>query len=173
MAVEQAPKRVIEKFDKTRHSREEFSCEVESLERYFKTQAGQDAKKGLAAIYVMSDGAATVLGYYTLSSYTIDASELPEEAARKLPGYPKFPAILIGRLARDQKYRGHGIGPELLRDALLRSLVSSKSVGAMAVVVEAENDKARQFYLEYGFIAFPDHVNKLFLPMNTLEAALA
>ena len=61
----------------------------------------------------------------------------------------------------------------MLRDALLRCLVSSKSVGAMAVVVEAENDKARRFYLEYGFIAFPDHVNKLFLPMNTLEAALA
>jgi ribosomal protein S18 acetylase RimI-like enzyme len=79
---------------------------------------------------------------------------------RKLPGYPKFPAILIGCLARDQKYRGHRIGRELLRDALLRGLESSKSVGAMAVVVEAENEKARQFYLEYGFIQFPDHANK-------------
>lgn len=173
MAVEQPPKRIIEIFDKARHSREGFSCEVESLERYFKTQAGQDAKKGLAAIYVMSDGAATVLGYYTLSSYTIDASELPDEAARKLPSYPKFPAILIGRLARDQKYRGHRIGPELLHDALLRSLESSKSVGAMAVVVEAENERARQFYLEYGFIQFPDHANKLFLPMKTIESALS
>lgn len=173
MAVEQPPKRVIAIFDKARHSREGFSCEVESLERYFKTQAGQDAKKGLAAVYVMSDGAATAFGYYTLSSYTIDAGELPGEAVRQLPGYPKFPAILIGRLARDQKYRGHGIGSELLRDALLRSLESSKSVGAMAVVVEAENDKARRFYLGYGFIEFPDHANKLFLPMKTVETALA
>jgi predicted GNAT family N-acyltransferase len=173
VAVEQPPKRVIERFDKTRHSREGFSCEVECIERYFKTQAGQDAKKGLAAIYVMSEGGANVLGYYTLSSYTIDAGELPDEAARKLLAYPKFPAILIGRLARDQKYRGHGIGPELLRDALHRSLESSKSVGATAVVVEAENEKARQLYLEYGFIQFSDHANKLFLPMKTVETALA
>jgi hypothetical protein len=43
----------------------------------------------------------------------------------------------------------------------------------MAVVVEAENDKARQFYLEYGFIEFPGHVKKLFLPMKTVETALA
>lgn len=172
MAVEQPPKRVIERFDKTRHSREGFSFEVESLERYFKTQAGQDAEKGLAAIYVMTEGGAAVLGYCTSSSYTIDAGE-PDEAARNLPGYSKFPAILIGRLARDQKYRGHRIGPALLRDALLRSLENSKSVGAMAVIVEAENEKARQFYLKYGFIQFPDHANKLFLPMKTLETAIA
>ena len=170
MAVE-SPKRIIEPFDKSRHFREGFSCEVESLERYFKTQAGQDAKKGLAAIYVLTDGGATVLGYYTLSSYTIDAGELPDEAARKLPGYPKFPAILIGRLARDQRYRGQGVGPELLRDALRRSFESSKSVGAMAVVAEAENDSARHFYLEYGFIQFPEYANKLFIPMKTVESA--
>lgn len=76
MAVE-PPKRIIALFDKRCHSRQDFSCEVESLERYCKTQAGQDTKKGLAATYVMTDGGATVFGYYTLSSYTIDAGELP------------------------------------------------------------------------------------------------
>lgn len=167
------PKRIIEPFDKQRHSRENFSCEVESLERYFKEQAAQDARKSLAAVYVLTDGGGTVLGYYSLSSYTIDSGELPDESARKLPRYPRFPAILIGRLARDQKHRGQGIGPELLRDALRRSLASSKRVGAMAVVVEAENQAARRFYREYGFLEFPDHANKLFIPMKTVEAAFA
>lgn len=41
----------------------------------------------------------------------------------------------------------------------------------MAVVVEAENDSARSFYVEYGFIPFPEHANKLFIPMKTIELA--
>jgi hypothetical protein len=101
--------RVFEPFDTKRHSRAAFSCEVESLEVYFRTRANQDVKKKLAAVFVLAEQSA-VLGYYTLSSYAIDAGELPAEAIRKLPSYPKLPAVLIGRLARDQKYRGQGIG---------------------------------------------------------------
>jgi len=97
--------RVIEPFEKRRHSRENFSCEVESLERYFRTQAGQGVKSKAAAVFVVAEGS-NVLGNYTLSSYAIDAGELSPDITCKLPSYPKLPAILIGHLARDQKYRG-------------------------------------------------------------------
>jgi predicted GNAT family N-acyltransferase len=164
----EASERVIEPFQRQRHSRDEFSCEVESLDRYFKTQAAQEIKKKVAAVFVMAEGR-KVIGYYTLSSYTIDAGELPDAVVRHLPHYPKLPAILIGRLARDKRYAGQGVGEKLLVDALQRSLAHTSEVGAVAVVVEAENEKARQFYLSYGFILFPDHQNKLFLPMRTIE----
>lgn len=160
--------RVIEPFEKRRHSRENFSCEVESLERYFKTQAGQDVKSKAAAVFVLAVGS-NVLGYYTLSSYVIDAGELSPDIACKLPSYPKLPAILIGRLARDQKYRGQGIGELLLVDALRRCLENTATVGAIAVAVEAENENARKFYLDHGFIQFPDHPDKLFILMSTVK----
>jgi ribosomal protein S18 acetylase RimI-like enzyme len=78
------------------------------------------------------------------------------------------PAILIGRLAVDRRYRGQGLGRLLLVDALLRSLAISRQVGAMAVVVDAKDDAARSFYEQYGFTRFVDHDNRLFLPMATI-----
>ncbi|MBZ5724268.1 MAG: GNAT family N-acetyltransferase [Acidobacteriia bacterium] len=158
----------MEPFQKHRHSRDDFSCEVESLERYFKTQAAQEVAKKVAAVFVLAEGR-TVIGYYTLSSYTIDGGELPDEVAKHLPNYPKLPAILIGRLARDKKYARQGVGETLLVDALRRSLENTARVGAVAVVVEAENEKARKFYLDYGFIPFPGHRDKLFMPMGTIQ----
>jgi len=159
---------VFELFDKKRHSRDDFCCEVESLQAYFRSRATQDIQRRLCAVFVLAEGPA-VLGYYTLSSYVIEAGELPAEAAKKLPTYPKLPAVLIGRLARDLKYRGRGVGGMLLVDALKRSLGNTSTVGAIAVVVEAENEKARKFYLDFGFIQFPDHVNKLFMMMDTIK----
>ena len=145
---------------------------MESLEEYFKTQAGQDVKKRAAAVFVLAEDA-NVLGYYTLSSYSIEPGELPPDLARRFPSYPKLPAVLIGRLARDQKYKGRGIGEILLVDALRRCLENTATVGAIAAVVEAENGKARNFYLGYGFIPFPDHENKLFMLMGTIRQALS
>ena len=104
----EAPERAIEPLDKRRHFREGFSCESAALERYLKTQAAQDAQKKVAAVFVLAEGR-TVIGYYTLSSYTIDAGELTDELAKRLPSYPKLPAILICRLARDRKYARQGI----------------------------------------------------------------
>lgn len=160
--------RAIEPLDKKRHSRNVFSCEVESLQRYLRTQASQDVKKNAAAVFVLAEGS-KILGYYTLSSYAIDAGELPPDLARRLPGYPILPAILIGRLARDQKYHGQGIGELLLLDALRKCLASTATVGAVAVVVDAENENARKFYVDYGLVQFPDNPNKLFMLMHTVK----
>jgi ribosomal protein S18 acetylase RimI-like enzyme len=159
---------IFEPFDKKRHSREDFSCEVESHQTYFRNRANQDMQRKLAAVFVLAQGS-TVLGYYTLSSYGIDAGELPKQVISKLPTYPRLPAVLIGRLARDDKYRGQEIGQMLLVDVLRRSLSSTATVGAIAVVVEAENEKARKFYSDYGFIKIPDNNDKLFMSMETIK----
>ncbi len=89
------------------HIRLPFACGTESLDRYFHQQAVQDARRKAAAVFVLtSEQGDAVLGYYTLSATSIDSSELPEGIARKLPRYPRLPAILIGRLAVAQNYQG-------------------------------------------------------------------
>ena len=158
----------IELLDVTRHCREAFSCGVESLDTYFRTKAKQDRGRFAAAVFVLAEGS-TVIGYYTLSSYTIHASELPAELARRLPRYPNLPATLIGRLAVDGRHQKRGYGEELLMDALKRSLANTREVGSVAVVVEAENANAIKFYRSYGFIQFSDRPDKLFLPMQTIK----
>ena len=151
------------------HNRAAFSSGVEALDRYFHQQVGQDQRRGVAAPYVLVDTATRdVVGYYTLSTFSIVPTDLPAALARRLPRYDTVPAILIGRLAADRRYHGQGIGRLLLVDALLRSLAISQQIGAMAVVVDAKDDAARSFYEHYGFKRFVDHEYRLFLPMVTV-----
>jgi GNAT superfamily N-acetyltransferase len=144
---------------------------VEPLDRYLKQQASQDAKKRAAVTYVLVSEDDRIAGYYTLSADNIRVDDLPPELLKqlKLPRYPALGATLIGRLARDLSFRGHGIGELLLTDALKVALVMSRKIASAAVVVDAKNENSRRFYTELGFIAFPETANRLFLPMLTIE----
>jgi predicted GNAT family N-acyltransferase len=153
-----------------KHDKSEFNCGVDALNDYLKIQAGQDMKKNVAVSYVLTtDNSNSVLGYYTLSSIGIVAGELPEDIIRKLPRYPVLPGILVGRLARDIQFQGKEIGPYLLIDALKRSLYISTQLGSIAVIVDAKNQKAADFYKEFGFVEFPDNNRRLFLSMGTIN----
>jgi len=145
------------------HDRSAFECGVEPLDRYFRSQAGQDARKRVAAPFalVLSDGA--VAGFYTLSAMAFNLCELPEPTARRLPRYPLVPATLLGRLAVDRRHKGKGYGRFLLADALFRALRSE--IASFAVVVDAKDDAARRFYERESFLSFPDRPMKLFRPM--------
>jgi GNAT superfamily N-acetyltransferase len=152
------------------HDRKGFSCGVEPLDRYLKEHAGQDAKKRVAAPFVLCEGTSnTVLGYYTLSAFGVDVDAWPAEVARKLPRYPVVPATLLGRLAMARRLRGKGMGEHLLMDALHRALMASREVASVAVVVDAKDDAGVTFYRKYEFIPFADQPRKLFLPMGTIE----
>lgn len=153
-----------------KHNKTEFGCGVDALDQYLKTQASQDIKKNVAVTYVLtSQDSELIMGYYTLSSIGIFPGELPEDLVRRLPRYPILPGVLLGRLARDKKYRGQDIGLYLLMDALKRSLAVAAQIGIVAVIVDAKDEKAVAFYKDYGFIAFPENERRLFLPLSTIK----
>jgi GNAT superfamily N-acetyltransferase len=148
------------------HDRSGFDCGVEALNRYLKIQASQDARRHLAAPFVLLE-AETVGGFYTLSATAIALSGLPQATAKKLPRYPDVPAALLGRLAVDQRLRGKGYGRALLADALYRAAKSP--IAAFAVVVDAKDAAAASFYRREGFLPFPDQPHRLFLPMQAIK----
>lgn len=154
------------------HERAPFCCGNDALDRYLKEQAGQDARRAVAAPFVLVAAAdpKTIAGYYTLSSHSIDLRELPAAVAKRLPRYPHVPATLLGRLAVDRRYKGQGLGELLLLDALRRAFTQSSQIAAVAVVVDAGDEQAARFYRHFGFIAFPERPNRLFLPMKTVAA---
>ncbi|WFP74427.1 GNAT family N-acetyltransferase [Mesorhizobium sp. WSM4906] len=145
------------------HDRTLFESGAEPLDRYLRMQAGQDARKNIAApfVLVMPDGA--IAGYYTLSSTAVNVGEWPAQIVSKLPRYPLIPATLLGRLAVDRRLQGRGYGRYLLADALLRSL--SSEIASFAVIVDAKDENARLFYERESFLPFPDQPMKLFRPM--------
>lgn len=149
------------------HDRSGFDSGVEPLDRYFRSQAGQDARKNMAAPFVLVLPDGTIGGYYTLSSTSVQLSELPEQTVRKLPKYPLVPATLLGRLAVDRRHQGKGYGRFLLADALYRA--SQSEVASFAVIVDAKDDSAQNFYERESFLPFPDQPMKLFRPMADIK----
>lgn len=149
------------------HDRTGFDSGVEVLDRYFRAQAGQDARKHMAAPFVLLDEEDRVLGYYTLSATSIALAELPTTETKRLPRYPLLPATLLGRLAVDRRAQGHRHGRFLLADAL--HLAWRSEIASFAIVVDAKDAGAARFYQREGFLALPDRPLKLFLPMASLE----
>jgi GNAT superfamily N-acetyltransferase len=149
------------------HDRNSFVSGVEPLDRYFRSQAGQDARKNVAApfVLVLPDGA--IGGYYTLSATGVKLTEFPVDIMHKLPRYPLVPATLLGRLAVDRRQQSKGYGRFLLADALYRAALSD--IASFAVIVEAKDDSARGFYERESFLALPDQPMKLFRPMTDIR----
>ena len=151
------------------HNRKDFECEEESLTEYIRKQVSQDIKKDLAACFVAVDNDNNVIGYYTLTSESLGRDLIPEKYIKQVPMNYNAPVILLGRLARDIKTKGTGLGEHLLLDALFRSYkLSQESIGAMAVVVDPLNEYAVEFYTKFGFEQLPDS-KKMFLPMKVIE----
>lgn len=150
------------------HDRMAFSCGVEALDTYFHRQAGQDARRGTAVVFVLAADNKTVAGFYTLSSLSLMGEDLPEKFAKKLPSSSSIGVTLLGRMAVSKDLKGQRLGEFLLMDALKRALQVSKEVASWALVVDAK-EAVREFYLRYGFIALSSQTNRLFLPMKMVE----
>jgi predicted GNAT family N-acyltransferase len=160
-----------EPLDRTKHNRAAFSCEHHALTEYIKQQASQDVKKNVAAVFVLTPDGVTISGYYTLSQYGVDAGDIPRELLEqfKIRKYPRLPATLIGRVARHIDLKGQAFGEVLLMDALRKALEATRTVASVVVVVEAKDENAVKFYKRYGFLAMPDHPDRLFIPMATVR----
>ena len=123
------------------HDRAAFSCGVEPLDRYFKQQAGQEARRHVANCFVGIDRSEnTIGGYYTLSATAVIFDELPGEFKKMLPRYPQVPAALVGRLAVDTRHRRKRLGELLLFDAMQRTLQAD--LAAAILVVDAKDEAA-------------------------------
>jgi GNAT superfamily N-acetyltransferase len=152
------------------HDRARFSCGVVALDRYLREQAGQDVRKQVAATFVLVErNNPAVLGFYTLAATSVRLSELPEATVKRLPRYPLVPAILLGRLAVDQQWRGKGYGEILLMDAIKRCK-DTRDIGWAALVVDAKDEPALRFYERYHFIRFSPTSNRLFIPRSTIPS---
>jgi len=163
----------IELLNTDNHKRSSFSCGNESLDRYLKKQASQDIKRKLAVTYVLVEkDYPDIIGYYTLSHFSVEYDSLPAETKKSLPSYGKIPATLIGRLAVDKKYQGERLGEHLLLDALRKSYERTRQLGSFSIVVDLLEEDVRDFYRKYEFRSLTDKKDRLFIPMKKVENLL-
>jgi predicted GNAT family N-acyltransferase len=154
------------------HDRARFSCGQPDLDEWFQQRASQDEKRNLARVFVAVASDLSVAGFYSLSSLSLTLESLPESLAKKLPRYNAIPAALIGRLARDERVRGKGVGEFLLVNAIQRILGAGQSIAVFAIVVDAKDEGATAFYKSFGFQEFPLQPRRLFLPSSIAAVGL-
>lgn len=154
--------------DKNKHDRNRFDCGIEVLNNYLKVMANQQAKKDNTRTFVLEDAKdeTQVIGFYTLTLTPIDLKALPAVLQKK--HQPSTSGGLIARLAVDRRYKGQGFGEWLLIDALKKLVQANDTVAFPLVLVDAK-DGAKGFYEKYGFTAFRDAENKLFITIADLR----
>lgn len=153
------------------HDVSSFDCGSPKLDSWLKQHALQSEGR-TARTYVTCEAPSRVVGYYCVSSGSVERQALPSRMKRQ-QGIPnQIPVTILGRLARHIDYRGSGLGEDLLRDALLRILNASRVIGSRAVLVHALDVSAQQFWADHEFIEFPVGSRTLFLPMETIADAL-
>ena len=154
------------------HDIDEFACGVESLNVWLKRHSAQAAAAGSARTFVTVDAEqGRVVGYHALTAASVAHEAATSRAASGMPRHP-IPAALLARLAVDVSVQGRGIGAWLLRDAMLRTLNASESVGIRVLLVHALDADARRFYERHGFEASPTDPLNLQMLMKDLRAAV-
>lgn len=166
MAAVASPVLSVVRLDET-HDRAAFACGIDSLDRYLRTQAGQDIKRRTNGVFVMVDSAqpSEVQGYYTLAATSLAPGDVPDAARTHIPRYPLISATLIGRFAVAAERQGQRLGALLLADALKRAYASSATIGSTMIVVDALNERAAAFYKAHDFIPLIDSLRLVF-PMR-------
>ncbi|MEZ9628959.1 GNAT family N-acetyltransferase, partial [Vibrio breoganii] len=142
-----------------------------SMFNYFTVMASQQAKKDNTRTFVLEDdnNSSHIIGFYTLTMTPIDLKALPNKLQKKHQSSTS--GGLIARLAVDEQYKGKGFGEWLLIDSLRKLHAASDSVGFPIIIVDAK-DGAKDFYERYGFRAFQDAENKLFITIADVRASL-
>ena len=157
----------VELLDPDRHDTSGFDSGVASLDDWLRNTAPVAKAAGSAATWVLCRGD-RVVGYYALAMGSVERRASPSRLGRGQPD--PVPVLLLARLALDRGEQGMGLGADLLRDALLRAVAGARSYGARAVVVDAIDDRAMEFYRHHGFV--PLEGRRLYRRLSEVERAI-
>lgn len=134
-------------YEPQRHDVSSFDCGSEAQTRWLREIARTAQATGTARVYVVSLAAENrVVGYHALAAASVSHGDA-SPALLRFAGRSPIPIILLARLGVDISAQGQGLGTALVNDALLRASRAAEIVGARALLIHAEWDRARRFYL--------------------------
>lgn len=144
---------------------EGFQSGLALVDSWAQKHACTAKKRGMAVVYVSyTADRSTPAGFYTLSSHSIERASITGGWLRRNAS-DKVPAVLLGMLGVDARFKGKGLGTALLADAITRSLNIADAIGSKALVADPANDSAREFYSRHGFASIPG-TDRMFLPLR-------
>lgn len=152
------------------HDVSKFSCGKPTLDHWLKTRALSNQEKGFTAVLVVHE-ASRVVGYYGLAPSAVIPSALPRSIRTGQPPDP-VPCLLLGQLATDTRWAGRGIGTGLVKHALERCVQAAGLIGGRALMVNAVDEEAGDFWQRRGFTPSKDDPLVLFRSIAEIAASL-
>ncbi|PZM08960.1 GNAT family N-acetyltransferase [Rhizobium tubonense] len=152
------------------HNVSEFSCGKPTLDYWLKTRALSNQQKGFTAVLVVHE-AGRVVGYYGLAPSAVVPAILPRSIRTGQPPDP-VPCLLLGQLATDEAWAGRGIGTGLVKHALQRCVQAAALIGGRALMVNAVDEEAAEFWRRRGFTPSKDDTLVLFRSIADIAASL-
>jgi len=146
------------------HQLNTFNCGETSLDEWLKRRALLNQSNGASRTFVVVDESQLVMGYYALAAGAVHHQDATRSIRQNMPG--PIPVMVLARLAVDIRTQGMQLGAGLLRDAVDRSLAVANNTGVRALLVHALHERAKQFYLYFGFQASPVHPLTLMLRLK-------
>jgi predicted N-acetyltransferase YhbS len=146
------------------HQLNTFNCGETSLDEWLKRRALLNQSNGASRTFVVVDESQLVMGYYALAAGAVHHQDATRSVRQNMPD--PIPVMVLARLAVDIRTQGMQLGAGLLRDAVDRSLAVAKNTGVRALLVHALHERAKEFYLYFGFQASPVHPLTLMLRLK-------
>jgi GNAT superfamily N-acetyltransferase len=134
------------------HIVSEFFCGRPELDEWLRKRALGNQVSGRTKTHVVvEDG--RVIGFYALANGAVAHSEVRSRTRQNMPD--PIPAVILARMAVNEKHRGRGLGSALLQSAIETTLAAARTIGIACLLVHAKDEGARSFYLHFDFEPSP------------------
>lgn len=125
----------------------DFECSSAEQTAWLHHHARQANSTGTAKVLVVTEAdSPDVIAYYAWAMASIAAADAPERLRKGGGQYPQ-PVALLARLGVHLAHEYQGLGAALLKDVIRRVAELGASIGCRGLLIHAETDAARDFYL--------------------------
>lgn len=129
------------------HGIDGFECRSSEQTSWLRDHGRQAHGAGTAKVWVVTEeGGNDVVAYYAWAMANLSTDSAPERLLKGAGQYPQ-PVLLLARLGVDLDHERQGLGVGLLQDVMARTAEMGTKVGCRGLLIHAESEEARSFYL--------------------------
>lgn len=159
----------------SRHRLDDFRCASQEPTSWLHRHARQSVASRSTRVFIVTESESDrVVAYYAWCMAELAVDDAPERLRRGAGRYSQ-PVALLARLGVDVTHERRGLGAGLLKDVIIRFQVVAEEIGCRALLVHAESDSARDYYLHLipEFTASPSDPLHLLLLAKDIRRTLA
>lgn len=124
-----------------------FDCRSEEQTEWLRRHARQAHTSRTSRVLVVTPvDTSEVAAYYGWSMGTITIPDAPERLRKGAGRYPQ-PVALLARLGVSVDHESRGLGAGLLQDVIARTAELGVEIGCRGLLIHAESEAARDFYM--------------------------